>query len=91
MISQQCGMRKTIILMMIGKERVIKMARYPVFGERFCTYCAGTMLYFTNENNEPMGICSCGNTDYCDGKTVADVKKQYGDHMKPSKYKFIVD
>jgi hypothetical protein len=27
MILHQCGMRKTIILMMIGKERVIKMER----------------------------------------------------------------
>jgi hypothetical protein len=90
MILHQCGMKKTIILMMTGKERVIKMARYPVFGERFCTYCAGTVIYFTMENNEPMGVCSCGNTDYCDNETVADVKKRYGDRMKPSKRKFII-
>ena len=78
-----------IILMMIGKERDNKMAKYPVFGERFCTYCGGTMYYITDTHNNPIGLCSCGNTDYCDNKTVADVKKQYGDRMKPSKYKFI--
>ena len=66
------------------------MTKYPVFGERFCTYCGGTMHYFTDENNHPGGICSCGNTDYCDNKTVEDVKKWYGDALKPSKCKFVI-
>lgn len=65
------------------------MANYPVFGERFCTYCGGKMFYFTDENNCPVGVCDCGNTDYCDNETVEDVKKRFGDCLKPSKYKFV--
>lgn len=66
------------------------MAKYPVFGERFCTYCGGTMYYFTDEDNNPGGICDCGNVDYCDNKTVEKVKKQYGSRLQPSKRKFVI-
>lgn len=61
---------------------------YPVFGERFCTYCGRNMLYII-DNGQPVGVCDCGNVDYCDNETVEDVKKRFGDAMKPSKYKYL--
>ena len=61
---------------------------YPVFGERFCTYCGRNMLYII-DHGRPVGVCDCGNVDYCDNETVEDVKKRFGDVMKPSKYKYL--
>lgn len=66
------------------------MAKYPVFGVRFCTYCGEMMDYIINENNHPFGFCLCGNTDYCDNETVEDTKKRFGEKLKIPKYKYII-
>lgn len=64
-----------------------------VFGQRFCTFCGkNTMLYYTWEEDgktRVIGDCECGNIDYCDGETEADVKRRFGAHLKPSKYKYL--
>jgi hypothetical protein len=64
--------------------------KYPVFGERFCTFCGGSVIYVV-DNGQPIGVCDCGRIDYCDNETVEDVKKRFGDKMKPSKYDYIYD
>lgn len=65
------------------------MKQFKVFGERICTYCGGKMLYINFTNNQPLGLCDCGNTDWCDNKTEDDVKKQYGSHLRPSRIKIL--
>lgn len=64
--------------------------RYKVFGERFCTYCGGSVVYFIDEDGQPAGVCKCGNVDYCDNETVEDVKKRFGSSMHPPKCDTIV-
>lgn len=57
--------------------------RYPVFGRRFCTYCGRTKMYYIRfEDNKPLGLCDCGNIDWCDNETEADVRKRYGADLK---------
>lgn len=65
------------------------MFKYSIFGERFCTYCGGTMYFFTDEDGNPNGVCPCGNVDFCNNETVEDVKNRYKDVLQPSKRKFI--
>lgn len=50
-----------------------------VFFERFCTYCGGTVRYFITEEGFPLGVCKCGNIDWCDNwDTVEKVINHYG-------------
>lgn len=59
--------------------------RFKVFGQRFCTYCGKDEMYYIDYNGRPLGLCDCGNVDYCDhDKTEADVKKRYGTRLKPA-------
>ena len=58
--------------------------RYKVFGQRFCTYCGKDEMYYIDYNGKPLGLCDCGNTDWCSGETEADVKKRYGTRLKPA-------
>lgn len=54
-----------------------------VFGQRFCTYCGRNAMYYCeSEDNSVMGVCDCGNIDYCDRETKEDVLKRFGDDMK---------
>lgn len=57
------------------------MKKVNVFGQRFCTFCGGTQMYYFVEDGEPRGECRCGNIDWCDGHTVESVKKKYGARM----------
>jgi hypothetical protein len=42
------------------------------------------MYYIHFERNRPLGLCDCGNVDWCDGETAEDVKKRYGVHLHPA-------
>lgn len=65
------------------------MQKFRVFGQRFCTYCGTNQMYYIDFNGIPLGICNCGNTDWCDGKTETEVKKQYGARLKPADIPFL--
>ena len=65
------------------------MKRFKTFGQRFCTYCGTTHMYYINLNGRPLGLCDCGNVDWCDGETEADVKKRYSTHLKPADVNFL--
>lgn len=65
------------------------MRKYPIFGERVCTYCGNTMFYITEDDGSPIGVCDCGNIDYCDNETMEDVQKRFGTRLTPSKLDFL--
>ena len=59
------------------------MEEAKVFGMRFCTYCGKTEVYYCEfKDGTVMGVCDCGNTDYCTRETKDDVIKRFGDRMK---------
>lgn len=66
------------------------MRKFRVFGQRFCTYCGTNQMYYINFNGSPLGLCNCGNIDWCDNKTETEVKKQYGARLKPADISFLV-
>ena len=59
-----------------------KYKQFRVFGQRNCTYCGSAEMYYIDFFGNPLGVCDCGNTDYCDHETETDVKKRFGDRMK---------
>lgn len=65
------------------------MQRFKTFGQRFCTYCGTTRMYYINFNGNPLGLCDCGNVDWCDGETEAEVKKRYGKRLQPADIEFL--
>ena len=60
-----------------------------VFGVRFCTYCGKKDMFYYMDGDQPIGACSCGNTDWCDNETEADVKKRFGPYLEKTPIKFI--
>lgn len=65
------------------------MKKFKTFGQRFCSYCGTNKMYYINFNGAPLGLRDCGNVDWCDGKTEAEVKQQYGQHLKPADIDFL--
>lgn len=67
--------------------------KYKTFGQRFCTHCGQTkMYYFIDHINGgiPAGVCTtCDNIDYCDNETVEDVKKRFGEALKPADVEYV--
>lgn len=45
------------------------------YARRFCTYCGTHNLLYATVDGHPLGMCDCGNTDWCDNMTEADVKR----------------
>lgn len=58
------------------------MAKKPTtvkaYARRFCTQCGTYNMLYATVDGRPIGMCDCGNTDWCDNKTEADVKAQIG-------------
>ena len=52
--------------------------KYVAYAKRFCTYCGKTEMYYCTTEDGPIGVCSCGNTDWCDNMTEDDIKAQIG-------------
>lgn len=72
------------------------MVKARVFGKRFCTYCGKTNMYYYTWEEEGktrvFGECftrGCENVDYCDNQTEEDIKKWFGDKLKPSSVQFV--
>ena len=65
------------------------MQKFRVFGQRFCTYCGTNKMYYIHFNGSPLGLCDCGNVDWCDGETEADVKKRYGARLQSADISFL--
>lgn len=65
------------------------MKKFRVFGQRLCTHCGTTRMYYIDFNGRPLGLCDCDNIDWCDGETEADVKKRYGTRLKPADISFL--
>lgn len=54
-----------------------------VFGQRFCTYCGKTSMYYCEfEDKTLIGVCDCGNTDYCTRETKEKILERFGSRMK---------
>lgn len=65
------------------------MKKFRTFGQRFCTYCGTTRMYYIDFNGRPLGLCDCGNVDWCDGETEEEVKQHYGQRLKPADIEFL--
>lgn len=51
------------------------MRKFRTFGQRFCTYCGTNQMYYIDFDGSPLGVCNCGNVDWCDNETETEVKK----------------
>jgi hypothetical protein len=40
------------------------------------------MYYCEAEDGDLIGVCDCGNVDYCMGETKESILKRFGDTMK---------
>ena len=59
------------------------MEKAKVFGMRFCTFCGKTNMYYCEfKDGTILGVCDCGNVDYCTRYTKEDVIKHFGNEMK---------
>lgn len=65
------------------------MQRFKTFGQRFCTYCGTNQMYYIHFKGRPLGTCECGNMDWCEGETEAEVKKRYGKRLFPANIEFL--
>ena len=59
------------------------MVEAKVFGMRFCTFCGKTKMYYCEfKDGTTLGVCDCGNIDYCTRYTKEDVIKHFGERLK---------
>ena len=58
------------------------------FASRHCRYCGYMMPYYELDDKSCTGVCKCGNIDYCDGETQADVRDRlYSVLVEPPRIK----
>ena len=59
------------------------LIKAKVFGQRFCTRCGTTQMYYYTIEGQPEGSCQrCGNIDYCDDETEQQVKQRFGNLLR---------
>lgn len=66
--------------------------KIKAWGKRFCTYCGGTKMYYmTLPTGKNIGVCDCGNVDYCDRQTKEQIQARFGERLKPCDTMITID